>query len=175
MVSAGLLPAKRGESLAGRVGARAPVGVGHALLVLTSSGLRLPIPPPASCPVGPPPCAVTWPGRPLGRGACLSSVFLGPTSVSLPLPAGRGAAGLLLPRTPLLAGGAPAEGRPPEAGLPGPRVSAGLLQGAAGAAGLAPLRNSQVGAQPALRPASSGAAAGASWGLASGEALVTKM
>lgn len=48
---------------------------------------------------------------------------LAPASVSL-LPAGRGAARLLLSRAPFLTGGAAAEGCQPETGLLGPRVSA---------------------------------------------------
>lgn len=61
-------------------------------------------------------------------GPCLSlcrgpGPILGPCQCPL-LPAGCGAARLLLPRAPFLAGGAAAEGCQPETGLPGSRVSA---------------------------------------------------
>lgn len=79
--------------------------------------LRLPLPGAWT----PPPLTSGVSGSPeLWRG---QGSFFSPANVSL-LPAGRGAARLLLPRAPFLTGGAAAEGCQPETGLLGPRVSA---------------------------------------------------
>lgn len=95
----------------------------------TNSGHSSLLWPPA--PEAPHPCVVRT-NMPAGvseeAGHCLSlcrgpGLFFGPCQCPL-LPAGCGAARLLLPRAPFPVGGAAAEGCQPETGLPGPRVSA---------------------------------------------------
>ena len=131
MVRGGSQPREAGWSLWGatvRLGSAAGIRVTASWFSAAGRRLGLLIPTLTPHPVGSPLCVV--------RGSTCARAELGPVSPSPggldlpplppppPPPAGCGAAGLLLPRAPLLAGGAAAEGRQPETRLPGPRVSA---------------------------------------------------